>query len=118
LLKYTLTYSNSFETLQQEPQFGAIFTDLAPLISYVGTNAMHLRRMAVVHQRALYADTAYMTRLGQVNVQRSWNIEFDDLGKIIPTEDTMRTIMQVLLDHRLRSELSEKDFDVNSITPV
>lgn len=118
LLNYKLTYSNSFESLKQEPQFVAVFTDLAPIVNHVGTNAMHLRRMAVVQQRALYADAAYMTRLRQINAQRSWNMGFDEFGRIIPTEETMRTIMQVLLNHRLRSELSENDFDVNSTIPV
>lgn len=118
LLNYRLTYSNSFESLQQDPGFSAAFTNLTPLIDHVGTNAMHLRRMAVIQQRALYADAAYMARLRQVNVQRNWNIGFDAAGRINPTEQTMRTIMQVLLNHRLRSELSEGDFDVNSSVPV
>lgn len=118
LLNYTHTYINSFEILKQDPAFGAVFSDLSPLVRHVGTNAMHLRRMAVIQRRALYADVTYMSRLREVNVQRNWNIKFDELGRITPTEETMRAIMQVLLNHRLRSELSQNDFDVSSSTLV
>jgi hypothetical protein len=118
LLNYKLTYTHSFAALQKDAAFSAVFTDLVPLINHVGTNTMHLRRMAVIQQRGLYTDAAYMLRLRQVNVQRNWNIEFDAQGRISPTDETIRAIMQVLLNHRLRSELSEDDFDVTSSTPV
>lgn len=118
LMNYKLTYSNSFASLQQDAAFNAVFTDMVAIVEHVGTNTMHLRRMAVIQQRALYADASYMARLRQMNGIRNWNITFDGQGRIAPTEATMRTIMQVLLNHRLRSELSEMDFDVNSSVQV
>jgi hypothetical protein len=118
LMNYKLTYVNSFASLRQDATFSAVFTNMAPVIDHVGTNTMHLRRMAVIQQRGLYADATYMTRLRQVNGLRNWNITFDAQGRIEPTDATMRTIMQVLLNHRLRSELTETDFDVNASTQV
>lgn len=118
LLNYKLMYSDSFATLQQDAAFVAAFTNMVPLISHIGTNTMHLRRMAVIQQKNLFADAVYMGRLRHINIQRKWNIQFDAQGRIDPTDDTIRTIMQVLLNHRLRSELSEDDYDVNSSIPV
>lgn len=59
-----------------------------------------------------------MQRLRATNAVRNWQIQFDEQGRIIPTEDTIRTIIQVLLNHRLHSELSEADFDVPSASLV
>jgi len=118
LLEYKQTYATSFVELQQSDEFKAVFSDMALLIQHVGTNAMHLRRMAVVHERAHYANPQYMQRLRDTNVARNWQIQFDNQGRIVPTEDTIRTIIQVLLNHRLHSELSETDFDVPSASPV
>jgi Domain of unknown function (DUF4868) len=118
LLNYKLEYASSFAQLQQENLFVGRFASMQPLIDHVGTNTMHLRRMAVVKQKAHYADAAYMDRLRQVNQQQGWNIQFDPTGRIVATEDTMKVIMQVLLDHRLYSQLSLATFDVPSTSAV
>lgn len=118
ILDYKVEYENSFDELQQDAAFTARFSDLEPLIAHVGTNTMHLRRMAVVQQKGHYADDAYMARLRDVNGQQGWNIQFDEVGRIIPTEESMRAIMQVLLDHRLFSQLSLETFDVPSSSAV
>ncbi|MGN7985207.1 Kiwa anti-phage protein KwaB-like domain-containing protein [Burkholderia sp. 22313] len=118
LLEYKQTYAVSFVELQQSDEFKAVFSDMALLVQHVGTNTMHLRRMAVVQERAHYADPGYMQRLRAINAARNWQIQFDERGRIVPTEDTIRTIIQVLLNHRLHSELSETDFDVPSASPV
>ena len=118
LLSYKIEYANSFAELRRDPVFTARFTDLQPMIDHIGTNTMHLRRMAVIHQKANYANMDYMTRLQQVNVAEGWNIQFDPDGRIIATEETMRTIMQVLLDHRLHSRLSLATYDVPSTAAV
>jgi hypothetical protein len=59
-----------------------------------------------------------MNRLRQVNSERGWHIQFDPNGRIIATEETMKAIMQVLLDHRLYSELSLNTYDVPSTSAV
>lgn len=118
LLEYKQTYAVSFVELQQSDDFKAVFSDLAILVEHVGTNTMHLRRMAVVQERAYYTNLQYMQRLRDVSAARQWDIQFDGQGRIIPTEESVRTIIQVLLNHRLHSELSETDFDVPSASPV
>lgn len=118
LLSYKIEYANSFAELRRDTVFAASFTDLQPMIDHVGTNTMHLRRMAVIHQKANYANPGFMARLQQVNTAESWNIQFDPAGRIVVTEETMRTIMQVLLDHRLHSRLSLATYDVPSTAAV
>lgn len=118
LLSYKIEYANSFISLQADPTFLNCFTNMAPVIMHVGTNVMHLRRMAVIQQKANYADPDYMARLRVANVQEAWSIDFDAAGRIVPTADTMRVIMQVLLNHRLYSKLSLTTFDVPSSSAV
>lgn len=118
LLNYRVEYTNSFVTLQANPTFSDCFADMAPLVTHVGTNVMHLRRMAVIQQKAHYTNPDYMERLRIANQQEGWNITFDAHGRIIATEETVRVIMQVLLDHRLYSKLSLSTFDVPSSSAV
>jgi hypothetical protein len=118
LLEYKTTYINSFAELKADRGFQSAFADMAALETFVGINTTHLRRMAVVQERGFYNNPAYMQRLVAVNEARGWNITFDDDGKIIASAETARSIIHVLLNHRLRSELSETDFDVPSASPV
>lgn len=118
ILNYKAKYVTSFAELQQEPAFHALFADIAPLAEHVGTNTMHLRRMAAIQEKAFYTDAAFMQRLTHVNAQEGWNIQFDANGKIVVTAETSRTIMQILLDHRLKSPLSLTTYDVPSTSPV
>ena len=118
LLNYKIEYKNSFTALQADPVFLGCFTSMAPLVTHVGTNVMHLRRMAVIQQKANYANPDYMQRLRTANAQEGWNITFEPSGRIVATDDTMRVIMQVLLNHRLYSKLSLTTFDVPSSSAV
>lgn len=118
ILDYKQTYVTSFSELQDDAGFQGVFADMAVLVEFVGTNTTHLRRMAVVQERAHYQDPGFMERLRQVNQVRQWNIEFDAAGKIVPSAETARVIVQVLLNHRLHSELTNNDFDVASASPV
>ncbi len=105
-------YKKSFEDLVVDPQFISIFKDLEPLRNYVGQNSMHLRRMTVIQQKALYAQPEFSIRLRAVNDKRHWGIKFDNSEKIDVCKDTVRVVIQVLLDHRLLSEVTENTYDV------
>jgi hypothetical protein len=118
LLNYKIEYANSFTALQADPAFLGCFTSMDPVIAHVGTNVMHLRRMAVIHEKSNYTNPDYMDRLRAANAQEGWNIDFDPNGRIIATVDSMRVIMQVLLNHRLYSKLSLTTFDVPSSSAV
>lgn len=118
LLNHNNTYEEAYAALKQEVGFSAAIADFAVFDAFIGKNATHLRRMAVVKARGYYNNPDYMTRLREINGLQDWGIQFDDQGRIVATPEKMRDILHVLLDHRLRSELSENQYDVPSTTPV
>ena len=118
VLSHKVTYEEAYAELKQEQGFAAAIADFAVFDAFIGRNATHLRRMAVIKSRGYYQNPDYMTRLRQINDLRNWGIQFDARGRIVATPETMRDILHILLDHRLRSELSENQYDVPSTTPV
>lgn len=105
-------YKKSFDELTVDPDFISVFSDMEPLKKYVGQNSIQLRRMTVIQQKGLYKLKGFSARLKLVSDMRSWGIKFDTSNKIIACEDTAKDIMQVLLDHRLFSEVTETIYDV------
>jgi hypothetical protein len=118
VLSHKDTYEEAYAELKQEQGFAAAIADFAVFDAFIGRNATHLRRMAVIKARGYYQNPDYMARLRQINGLRNWGIQFDAEGRIVATPHTMRDILHVLLDHRLRSELSDNQYDVPSTTPV
>lgn len=118
LLSHKDTYETAYVELKQDPQFAAAIANIAVFDTFIGKNATHLRRMAVIKARGYYNDPNFMTRLRNFNQVRGWGIQFDAQGRIVATPEKMRDILHVLLDHRLRSELSENQYDVPSTTLV
>ncbi|OLH50272.1 hypothetical protein DXO122_03460 [Xanthomonas oryzae pv. oryzae] len=112
MMQYRAGYVQAFEHLRKKPEFVALFTDMQPLIDHVGTNAIHLRRMAVIQEKALYADVAFIGALKTVVQKYKWDIKFDGANKIIPTAETAALIMKLLLDQRLVSEVTHIMYDV------
>lgn len=118
LLNHKDTYEEAYTELKQEPGFSAAIADFTVFDAFIGKNATHLRRMAVIRARGYYKNVDYMARLREINGLRGWGIQFDNQGRIVATPEKMRDILHVLLDHRLRSELSDNQYDVPSTTPV
>lgn len=119
VLNYRAAYAQAFADLQQNPSFSALFTDLQPLVTHIGSNSTQLRRMATVEQKGLYGQANFLENLQRVSVKHDWEINFDPAtNKIIACEQTAKTILQVLLDHRLMSEVTENVYDVPDATRV
>lgn len=118
LLNHKDTYEEAYAALKLEPGFSAAIADFAGFDMFIGKNATHLRRMAVIKARGYYNNPDYMARLREINGLRGWGIQFDDQGRIVASQEKMRDILHILLDHRLRSELSDNEYDVPSTTPV
>jgi len=118
-MAYRDAYTQAFAGLQRNRSFAALFTDLQPLVDFVGNNSIQLRRMATVEQKGLYARPDFLGNLKQVNTSRGWGINFDPVtDKIIACDQTARTILQVLLDHRLMSEVTDNIYDVPDATQI
>lgn len=48
----------------------------------------------------------------------TWDTDLAKQLNKLPSAETVRAIIQVLLKHRLHSELTNNDFDVASASPV
>ena len=105
-------YQRNFEELAVDPQFTSIFADIQPLKDYVGTNAIQLRRITVIQRKALYLRPGFSLKVQSVSGTRNFELNFDASDKIIVCENTVKTIMQILLDHRLLSEITDTIYDV------
>ena len=105
-------YRRSFEDLMVDPSFAMVVSDAEPLRRFVGENTTHLKRMTAIKQKALFARPGFTERVKIVSEARNWGINFDSDGRIAICENTVRVVMQVFLDHRLFSEVTETIYDV------
>lgn len=105
-------YERNFEDLSVDPAFSAIFSDIEPLKAYIGNNTMQLRRITVIQDKAIYLRPDFSRRLQRVNHARGFGLSFDHSGKLIVSENSAKTILQILLDHRLVSEITDTIYDV------
>lgn len=118
ILDYKQAHENDFAGLQAEPEFAGVFSNMQPLIDYIGTHKGRLRRASAIKQKGHYKDADFMERVRDRHADYKLNIQFDDDGKIVSTDATAPDIMKALLDHRLMSGFSEGIFDVQSTTEV
>jgi hypothetical protein len=118
LLSYKEAHIEEFGILRAEPEFSGLFTTMQPLIDYVGSNKIQLRRASAIRQKANYKDAGFMKRLRAECAGLGFKFQFDPQGKIVPTPETCRDIIQALLDHRLESRLSQRLFDVENTVAV
>lgn len=105
---------NKANNFYEEPEVQELFVNLEILMSKVGNNQRYLKKIATIKNLGYYTDQNYLQRLRSINGVKSWGIEFDE-GKIIITEDSLESILTLLQNKRLHSELSEEDFDVESV---
>jgi len=118
VLSYRQAHAEDFTSLQAETEFTQIFTDLAPLTTFVGDNKIHLRRMCSIRQKGHYKDQNFMKKLRQHHAANSLNLDFDANGLIVCTEESCSDIITALLDHRLASAFSTNVYDVPDATKI
>jgi hypothetical protein len=118
LLSYKEAHIEEFGSLRAEPEFSGLFTSMQPLVDYVGSNKIQLRRASAIRQKANYKNVQFMQRLRAECAGLGFTIQFDAQGRIVPTADTCRDIFQALLDHRLESRLSQRLYDVENTAAV
>jgi len=118
VLAYRAGHVEAFEELVGEPDFNGIFSDMAAITEFVGTNKIHLRRAIAIREKGHFRDRGFMDNLRANCAAMGLTIGFDREGRIVPTLETCRDIFQALLDHRLDSRLSMRIYDVQSTEPV
>lgn len=118
-MEHRASYAQAFVGLRQNQDFANLFTNMQPLIDHVGTNSIQLRRMARIEERALFGRPGFLAAVQAASARRSWGLNFDpQTQQIVPCNQTIKTIMQVLLDHRLLSEVTDFNYDVPDATQV
>jgi hypothetical protein len=118
ILRYKAAHISDFDNLKAEVEFCSIFADINPLDAHIRNNKIQLRRAQAIHQKGHYKDGEFMRRLRENYADYGFNINFNDLGLIVPTPETCSEIMTALIDHRLSSVFSEKIYDVQNTTTV
>ncbi|MBE7510419.1 MAG: DUF4868 domain-containing protein [Bacteroidia bacterium] len=95
-----------------------LFVNMEVLTTRVGNNQRYLRKIATIKNLGHYRNPQFLLRLQEVNAIKNWNIQFDN-GQIVFTDETLDTILSLLQNKRLHSELTLEDFDVDGkIDPV
>ncbi len=112
ILNYKEAHAQDFQALQRETNFLSLFTDIDPLVEFIGSNKLHLRRACAIRQKGHYCDDGFMTRLRQRHTKCGLKLIFDGQGRIVPTPETCADIIRALLDHRLSSPFSQNMYDV------
>lgn len=100
--------------LYEETEELNLFVNIDILKTRVGNNQRYLRKLATIKNLGYYKDQNYLTKFKAVNEAKNWGIEFDN-GQIVITESTLDSVLTVLQNKRLHSELSKEDFDVESV---
>jgi hypothetical protein len=118
VLSYKEAHAQDFLILQNESSFSSLFSTLNPLVEFVGSNKLHLRRACAIHQKGHYRDPSFMDRLRQRHGECGLNLVFDHQGRLVPTQENCADIIRALLDHRLSSIFSMNNYDVPDATIV
>lgn len=101
-------------SLYKETEELNLFVNMDILKSRVGNNQRYLRKLATIKNLGYYKDQNYLTKFKLINEAKNWGVVFEN-GQIVITEDTLDDVLTVLQNKRLHSELSEEDFDVESV---
>lgn len=91
-----------------------LFVNLGILKSKVGNNQRYLRKIATIRKMGYYQDQQFLNRFKQVNILKNWGIDFEG-EQIVISEEKLDSILTILQNKRLHSDLTEEDFDVESV---
>jgi hypothetical protein len=116
-LNFRESMINNANTFYEEANKMNLFINMDILTQKVGNNQRYLRMIAKIKDLEYYKNTAYLKKLQQLNVKKGWDIQFED-EQIVITEDNLDTVLRLLQNKRLHSEITEEDFDVESTKPV
>ena len=99
------------EVFYEEVKKTELFVNMEVLTNRVGNNQRYLRKIATVKNLGYYRDQQFLQRFRQVSERKDWGVQFEN-GQIVITEETLDTVLAVLQNKRLHSELTVEDFDV------
>lgn len=97
-----------------EVQQENLFLNMDILTEKVGDNQRYLRKIATIKNLGYYKDQDFLSKFRLVNEIKSWGIEFQE-NQIVITQESLEDILTILQNKRLHSDLTEEDFDVESV---
>lgn len=118
VLSYKQAHLEDFTELTQQVDFSHIFSNVAPVVEYVGKNKIRLRRALAIHQKGHYKDPVFMGHLRNNYANFGLVLEFDHNLKLVVTEINCPDVFTALLDHRLKSPFSQNVYDVQDTNNV
>jgi len=98
----------------EEVQELNLFVNIDVLYEKVGNNQRYLRKIATIKNLGYYKEQLFLSKFKEVNSLKNWGIDFQN-DQIIITEDKLDAILTILQNKRLHSDLTEEDFDVESV---
>lgn len=105
------------EKIYAEAEALKMFLNLNILRGRVGSNLRYLRKLAMMDNLGYFRDPEFRAKMKEIVEMREWGIEYQ--GKqIVITEETLDDILTLLQNKRLRSEITENDFDVDHARPL
>ncbi|MDR1326343.1 MAG: DUF4868 domain-containing protein [Treponema sp.] len=87
------------------------------LKEFVGDNQKYLRKLAVVENLGLYKEPEFIRKVDECSRINHWNVELID-GKFVLDGSNIETLLSLLQNKRLKSEITEEFFDVDSARKV
>ena len=94
-----------------------LFVNMDVLTTRVGNNQRYLRKIATIKNLGHFRNPQFLQRVHELSQAKGWNIEFQN-GQIVFTDETLDDILTLLQNKRLHSELTDEDFDVESVKPL
>jgi hypothetical protein len=83
----------------------------------VGDNQKYLRKLMVVENLGLYKESEFIKNVDKYSRLYHWDVELID-GKFVLDENNIEALLSLLQNKRLKSEITEEFFDVDSARKV
>jgi hypothetical protein len=94
-----------------------LIKNIALLKDFVGDNQKYLRKLSVIENLSNYKDSNYIRKIVEIAKLHEWDIGYS-AGKFELNESNVDTFLTLLQNKRLKSEITEEIFDVDSAKKV
>ena len=104
--------------LYEDLKESKIFVNMDVLERKVGNNLRYFRKMDNIKNLGYYKNEIFLSKFKEINTKRGWNIEINENDEIVITDEKIDDILSILQNKRLFSELTDENFDVESMKPI
>jgi hypothetical protein len=94
-----------------------LIKNIDALKELVGDNQKYLRKVAVIENLGLYKDPNFIKNIDKFSGINKWDVELIN-GQFVLTENNIEALLSLLQNKRLKSEITEEFFDVDSAKKV